>query len=175
MSQIKYNIREALSHEHESLGQIMVKVYSQLDGFPSPEEQPQYYHKLANIGDLTKKPSTKIIVAISPEEQIMGGLVYFSDMKYYGSGGTATSQPHACGFRLLAVDAAARGLGIGKALTQYCLDLAKEENQKEMIIHSTKSMQVAWKMYEKIGFIRSEDLDFMQGELQVYGFRLTIY
>jgi hypothetical protein len=29
-------------------------------------------------------------------------------------------------------------------------------------------------MYEKIGFKRAEDLDFMQGELPVFGFRLKL-
>lgn len=33
-------------------------------------------------------------------------------------------------------------------------------------------MMTAWKMYERIGFQRALDLDFMQEELPVYGFRL---
>jgi hypothetical protein len=36
------------------------------------------------------------------------------------------------------------------------------------------AMQIAWKMYENLGFKRSEDLDFMQGELPVFGFRLAL-
>jgi hypothetical protein len=36
-------------------------------------------------------------------------------------------------------------------------------------------MSIAWKMYEKIGFKRSEDLDFMQGDLSVFGFRFKLY
>jgi hypothetical protein len=43
-----------------------------------------------------------------------------------------------------------------------------------MIIHTTMAMQTAWRMYESMGFKRSEDLDFMQGDLPVYGFRLTL-
>jgi hypothetical protein len=35
-------------------------------------------------------------------------------------------------------------------------------------------MQTAWKMYEKMGFVRSLDLDFMQGQLPVFGFRLKL-
>ena len=35
-------------------------------------------------------------------------------------------------------------------------------------------MQVAWQMYEKLGFKKSEDLDFMQGELPVFGFKLVL-
>jgi len=95
-------------------------------------------------------------------------------MKYYGSGGTATSEQNACGFRLLAVDPSARGMGIGKLLTNTCIKKAKDKHASQMIIHTTMAMQAAWKMYENIGFKRSEDLDFMQGELPVYGFRLLL-
>jgi hypothetical protein len=42
------------------------------------------------LGISPKKPDTKSLVAISPESKILGGVVYFGDMKYHGSGGTAT-------------------------------------------------------------------------------------
>jgi len=35
-------------------------------------------------------------------------------------------------------------------------------------------MQVAWGMYEKLGFVRSEDLDFEQEGIPVLGFRLVL-
>ena len=35
-------------------------------------------------------------------------------------------------------------------------------------------MQIAWSMYENLGFKRSKDLDFTQGKLPVYGFRLPL-
>jgi GNAT superfamily N-acetyltransferase len=95
-------------------------------------------------------------------------------MEYYGSGGTATQEKNAAGFRLLAVDVGARGLGIGKLLTIACIEKAKEQKQKQLIIHTTKAMRIAWRMYENLGFKRSEDLDFMQGELPVFGFRLQL-
>ncbi len=170
----EYTIRDANPNEFQSIGKLMVKVYSQLDGFPNPEEQPNYYETLANIGSLTEKPKTKLLVAVSKNGEIGGGVVYFSDMQYYGSGGTATKEKNAAGFRLLAVAPTARGKGIGKLLTETCIEFAKNERQNQVIIHSTKAMQVAWKMYEKLGFERSEDLDFKQAELPVYGFRLML-
>ena len=152
----------------------MVEVYSQLEGFPNETEQPNYYRMLANIGEITNKPQTELVVAIGPDEKVAGAVVFFSDMHYYGSGGTATTELNAAGFRLLAVDAAARGRGLGKLLTQECIRRASEKKLSQMIIHSTKAMGIAWDMYEKLGFIRSKDLDFMQGELNVYGFRLGL-
>jgi GNAT superfamily N-acetyltransferase len=170
-----YIIRTASPSEFEATGRLMVEVYSQLEGFPNPSEQPAYYEMLAHIGDQTIKPGTEILVAADNNEKILGGVVYFSDMQYYGSGGTATQEKNAAGFRLLAVDPKARGLGIGKLLTIACINKAKESGISQLIIHSTKAMQTAWKMYESIGFKRSEDLDFMQGELPVFGFRLALH
>jgi ribosomal protein S18 acetylase RimI-like enzyme len=170
----KYTIRNAKPTEFEEIGKLMVSVYSQLEGFPKQDEQPAYYKMLANIGELTMKPDTELLVAVSADGKIAGAVVYFSDMQNYGSGGTATKENNAAGFRLLAVDTSLRGKGIGKLLTNECIRKAKEKNLSQVIIHSTKAMQTAWKMYEGIGFKRSEDLDFMQGELPVFGFRLLL-
>lgn len=150
----------------------MVQVYSQLEGFPNEAEQPNYYRMLENIGEITNKPHTELIVALAPDEKVAGAVVFFGNMQYYGSGGSATTEQNTAGFRLLAVDSTHRGRGIGRLLTHECIRKAKDKNLSQMIIHSTKAMQIAWTMYEKIGFTRSKDLDFMQGELNVYGFRL---
>ncbi|HZE86445.1 MAG TPA: GNAT family N-acetyltransferase [Puia sp.] len=175
MGKQEYKVRNADSDEFEEIGKLMVGVYSQLDGFPKEAEQPGYYKMLANVGELTNKPGTELLAAISPDHRIAGAVVYFGDMQYYGSGGTATRETNASGFRLLAVAPWARGLGIGKLLTNECIRKAKAKDSAQMIIHTTAAMQTAWKMYESIGFTRSEDLDFMQGELPVYGFRLPLY
>lgn len=172
MNSQKYIVREAQPSEFKQIGELMVNVYSQLKGFPTPSEQPNYYKMLKNIGDLTENSKAKLLVAVSDNNKIVGGVLYFDNMKNYGSGGTATLEKNAAGFRLLAVDTTIRGKGIGKLLTNTCIQLAKDTNQSQLIIHSTKAMQIAWKMYEKIGFKRSEDLDFIQGNLHVYGFRL---
>jgi hypothetical protein len=59
-------------------------------------------------------------------------------------------------------------------LTNECILKAKDKKLHQVIIHTTMAMQTAWKMYENLGFKRSDDLDFMQGELPVFGFRLKL-
>lgn len=174
MSGLKYTIREAKPEEFVEVGKLMVEVYSQLDGFPKKNEQPNYYKTLANVGGFTLMPKVKLLVAISEYNSIDGAVVYFGDMTYYGSGGSATKEKNAAGFRLLAVGNSARGKGIGKLLTKYCIDLAKKEHQWQLVIHSTKAMNIAWSMYERLGFKRSDDLDFKQDSLDVFGFRLLL-
>ncbi|MEP1033455.1 GNAT family N-acetyltransferase [Ekhidna sp.] len=156
---------------YQQIGELMVDVYSNLDGFPSPKEQPAYYDMLANIGDFALKGSVDILMA-SKDEEILGAVVYINDLTDYGANTDLSLEKDAAAFRLLAVSTGARGLGIGKLLTNACLDMAKANGLKQMIIHTTESMKVAWSMYEKIGFRRSEELDFLQSGLLVYGFRL---
>ena len=167
-------IRDITKNEYQAIGELMVKVYAELDGFPKPDEQPAYYQMLANIGQLSEKPQTQVLVALSAEEQLLGGVVYFSDMAQYGSGGSATKEQNASGIRLLGVSPASRGLGVGRALTEYCIELAKAKSHAQVILHTTGAMKTAWSLYERMGFARSPDLDFMQQELPVFGFRLRM-
>nr|WP_299485852.1 helix-turn-helix domain-containing GNAT family N-acetyltransferase [uncultured Allomuricauda sp.] len=173
-SEHAFVIRNAKPTEHRYIGQLMIEVYAGLEGFPNETEQPAYYQTLKNIGDFTKKPEVELLVAVTAKGEIIGGVLYFGNMNYYGSGGAAPSEKNASGFRLLAVHPNGRGLGVGKALSLACIQKAKEKKHKNVIIHTTEFMKVAWKMYERLGFKRAVDLDFLQGKLKVYGFRLKV-
>lgn len=169
-----YIIRKAKASEFEKVGTLLIEVYSILDGFPKKEEQPQYYEMLKNVGQLTNTKGVELLIAVSKQGQIGGAVVFFNDMKDYGSGGTATQEKNASGFRLLGVDPKTRGLGIGKLLTEYCIEKGKQRGSETMVIHTTNAMKLAWGMYERLGFKRASDLDFMQGDLSVFGFRLKL-
>jgi GNAT superfamily N-acetyltransferase len=167
-------IRDLKPNEHDVLGRLMVAVYSKLDGFPTPAEQPRYYEMLANIGRFTEKPGARVLVAVTPENEIVGGVVYFGDMAHYGGGGIASSVRNASGIRLLGVDLGFRGSGVGRALTTACIQLARDAGHSQVILHSTQAMRIAWGLYERMGFVRSEDLDFVQEGFPVFGFRLRL-
>lgn len=164
------SVSVATDENYPEIGKLMVDVYAGLEGFASPEEQPAYYEMLTNIGDFAKKQSVDILMA-SKGGQLLGAVVYIEDLKAYGADLDLGAEEGAA-FRLLAVSGQARGLGIGKLLTNACIDRAKSSGLSQMIIHTTDSMKVAWSMYEKMGFKRSSDLDFLQNGLPVYGFRL---
>jgi GNAT superfamily N-acetyltransferase len=167
-------IHDLRPEEAEALGRLMVGVYASLEGFPTPAEQPAYYDLLANVGRFTGKPGARVLVAHSAGGELVGGVVYFADMAQYGSGGTATQERNASGIRLLGIDARFRGLGAGRALTEACIQLAREAGHGQVILHTTQAMQAAWGLYERMGFARSEDLDFLQQGFPVFGFRLRL-
>lgn len=167
-------IRDARDDECSALGELLVEAYSRLPGFPSAREQPAYYEMLAKIGHLRARPHVRVLVAATPAEELVGGVAYFGDMAEYASGGTAMTLKSTSGLRLLAVAPSFRGIGAGEALTRACVDLARANGHSQLVLHTTAAMEAAWRLYEKLGFVRSEDLDFSQCDLPVFGFRLHL-
>lgn len=167
-------IRDIQASEFEALGKLMIESYSTLEGFPTASELPSYYSLLANIGEFSQKPNSRVLVAHSHSGILVGGVVYFSDMAGYGAGGIAKTITNSSGIRLLGVSPQFRNAGAGKALTLACIDIAKSYGHEQVILHSTIAMKAAWRLYEKLGFIRTEDLDFSQLGVDVYGFKLKL-
>ena len=54
--------------------------------------------------------------------------------------------------RMLVVDPAERGKGIGRELTLRCIDLARRDSAKVISLHTSPVMAVALSMYLKLGF-----------------------
>lgn len=56
--------------------------------------------------------------------------------------------------RLLIVEPAARGLGLGKALTRECLDFARAAGYKKVVLWTQSCLSAARHIYEQAGFRR---------------------
>ncbi len=170
----QFYIRKAYQSEYNELGQLIARVYSSLEGFPSLEENPEYYATFSDLGRLAEQKETKVLVAVDHTANILGGLVFYGHAKNYGSGVIDTDFPSTSGIRLLAVKPRARKRGIGKALTQECIERTKRLKHNRILLHTTDAMKTAWKMYENIGFLRWPELDFQLNNLTVYGFQLEL-
>ena len=70
--------------------------------------------------------------------------------------------------RLVAVDPAYEGKGLGKMLTQHCIDFAKESGEKIIALHTSEFQHAARHIYEGLGFKR-------QKEFELYAKRYWIY
>lgn len=62
-------------------------------------------------------------------------------------------------FRILAVDPAAEGHGVGRALVTACIDLARQHGCRRLVIVTMAWMDRAQRMYAGLGFARRPDLD----------------
>jgi ribosomal protein S18 acetylase RimI-like enzyme len=78
-------------------------------------------------------------------------------------------------FRLLGVNIAARGRGIGRRLVQECIDRAKLLKTRSMVLSTQPSMLAAQHLYESLGFRRRSERDWRtpQGSVRwVYAMEL---
>ena len=164
-------IREALPAEHAALGRVMIAAYSTLEGFADHDAHPEYFALMANIGRLAGQPGIQLLVAEN-EGELVGGVVYFAELGQYG---VELAEADTSAFRLLTVAPAARGLGIGKALAVHCVELARGRRHRQVIIHTSPPMAIAWPMYERMGFLRAPELDFIAPTgIPISGFRLAL-
>jgi GNAT superfamily N-acetyltransferase len=79
-----------------------------------------------------------------------------------------------CGFRMLAVDPAAQGRGVGPRLVAECLERARVAGCRRMVIGSTEWMTTAHRIYERIGFRRAPELDQQWGDIRGLCFVLDL-
>lgn len=167
-------IRSVRAQEYPRVGALIVEAYASLAGMPTPQQQPEYYAMLADVGRRAGHAAIDVSIAVTDAGEVLGSVDFIADMQHYGAGGTASAIAGAAGMRLLAVTAQCRGRGIGSALTRHCIERAQALGRSRLILHTTRAMQVAWSMYERCGFRRFPDIDFAQGTLQVFGFELPL-
>jgi GNAT superfamily N-acetyltransferase len=65
--------------------------------------------------------------------------------------------------RMLVVDPAARGGGIGRALVAATLERARRARAPAVGLHTSPIMATALRLYESIGFVREHDLPCIRG------------
>ncbi|RLA53179.1 MAG: GNAT family N-acetyltransferase [Gammaproteobacteria bacterium] len=169
-----YEIRDADADEYGAIGRLTVDVFQQLPDMPGPDKMPEFYAMLQDVGTRAANPATNILVAVDSRRRLLGAVTFVGDMKFYGVDGSESWRSGASGFRHLVVDVEARGCGLGRALTNKCIQKARRAGSSHLIVHTTKAMQTAWQLYDRMGFQHSVDLDFCQGNLPVYGFHLPL-
>jgi GNAT superfamily N-acetyltransferase len=169
-----FEIRLARDEELAALGNLVADAYAALPGMPTPDQQPGYYAMVRDAPTRARNPAIRILAVVGSGGELLGSADLITEMAQYGSGGTATKRADAVGIRLLAVAPPARKRGVGKALARDCIERARSLGRSSVVLHTTRAMETAWRMYEQLGFRRSPDLDFRQGELEVFGFELPL-
>jgi ribosomal protein S18 acetylase RimI-like enzyme len=76
---------------------------------------------------------------------------------------------------MLAVAPAARGRGIGHALTRWCVDRAREQGCSRVVLSSLDRMHAAHRLYERMGFRRLPERDwFPSPEISLVSYALDL-
>jgi ribosomal protein S18 acetylase RimI-like enzyme len=77
-----------------------------------------------------------------------------------GDFGEVTESDDEASFRMLAVDAAVRGGGVGELLVRTCLDRARAAGKRRVVISTDPRMSAAHRLYQRLGFRRLPERDW---------------
>ena len=102
-----------------------------------------------------RRPYSEVIVA-EAGGRLVGAVTLLPDA-------TADGHPWPAGgavLRLLVVDPAARGRGVGEALTTACVERARAAGAGVVGRHTAPGMEAARRLYERLGFRRAPEHDF---------------
>jgi GNAT superfamily N-acetyltransferase len=151
--QTSFLIRPIRPDEYEAMGDLTVAAYHSI-----PAEMPHqtiYDLQLRDVAGRARKSC--VVVAVGPAGELLGGVTYVSgpDDPY-----SEELREGEAGVRMLAVDPARQGRGIGRALTEWCLERARTAGRVRLVLHTGEFMPAAVHLYERMGFERLPDLDF---------------
>ncbi|HEV7647347.1 MAG TPA: GNAT family N-acetyltransferase [Actinophytocola sp.] len=155
-------IRRARPAEYATAGALTVEAY-RASGYT--EADSPYAAKLAD--GATRAREAELWVAVDGEDGPDTG----PDTGSAAVLGTVTTAPPSSPwaqvagpadleFRMLAVSPAARGRGIGEALTRAVVDRAVELGLTGIVLSSSTQMTTAHRIYERLGFRRTPGKDW---------------
>jgi ribosomal protein S18 acetylase RimI-like enzyme len=132
------------------VGQLTLDVYVG-DGFVGPSDG--YATKLADTGQRARE--AEVWVAVEGEH-VLGSVTFVLPGSPYREIAHADEGE----FRMLAVDPAARGRGVGKTLVELCLRRSRELGYAGVRMSTMDRMTSAHRVYERLGFTRVPDDDW---------------
>jgi ribosomal protein S18 acetylase RimI-like enzyme len=118
-------------------------------------EASWYAEHLADVA--SRAAEAELLVAAEPDTGDVLGAVTFclAGTKY-----SEVARDGEAEFRMLAVDPAAQGRGVGEALAQACLARAEAADCRAMVICVRDFAAPAQRLYTRLGFVRAPDLDW---------------
>ena len=162
------HIRDATAADAEEAGRIVLEAYRSVPGY---EAEPGYEVELADVA--ARLPPAGDVLVAERDGRLLGCATFVPGPD---SPLAEHMEPGEAGIRMLGVDAAARGQGVGRRLVETCIERARQRGCTAVFLHSTTYMHAAHRMYARLGFQRAPDRDWdpFPG-LRLLAFRLPLH
>jgi ribosomal protein S18 acetylase RimI-like enzyme len=154
------SVRVARENEIEEIRSILAAAYGQYESaFP----QENWIRYQEDILDIESRAEISTLLVAERDRAIVGCVSYYppgAETSYPSETYSEQWPPDHAAIRLLAVDPTARHGGIGRVLTDACIERARADGAVAVGLHTTQEMAVARAMYERMGFERTPRYDF---------------
>lgn len=144
-------VRPSRADELAEAGELVVRAYA-AGGFLNRDDG--YADQLRDAAQ--RSEHAEVLVAVDGADTLLGSVT----VVHPGSRYAELSRPGELEFRMLAVDPAARGRGVGEALVRAVLDRATAAGAARVVLCSLKDMSAAHRLYARLGFVRLPELDW---------------
>ncbi|WP_369139879.1 GNAT family N-acetyltransferase [Modestobacter versicolor] len=135
--------------DFDRIAELTVGVYTDEDLV-----SPGYVPQLADVAGRADR--AQLLVARDATGRVVGSVA----LVLSGDFGEVLRSADEAGFRMLAVDVAARGRGVGEALVRDCLVRARAAGKQRVVLSTGDRMTAAHRLYERLGFTRLPERDW---------------
>ena len=142
-------IEHATPEDHPAIAELTVSVYVG-GGLAGPD----YGVELADVA--RRAELSELLVVRDDAGRLIGSVALVLD----GDFGEVTESADEAAVRMLVVDPAAQGRGIGALLMTECLDRARAAGKRRMVLSTSTAMTAAHRLYERLGFTRLPERDW---------------
>jgi ribosomal protein S18 acetylase RimI-like enzyme len=143
------SVQPARPEDFDRIAELTVGVY--VDGGLASDE---YAPELADVGGRASR--SELLVVRDADDEVVGSVA----LVLAGDFGNVTTSDEEAAFRMLVVDPAAQGRGLGELLVSTCLDRARAAGKRRMVISTDPRMTTAHRLYERLGFSRLPERDW---------------
>jgi ribosomal protein S18 acetylase RimI-like enzyme len=143
------SVENARPEDYDRIAALTVGVY--VDGRLASDG---YTPQLADVAGRASR--SELLVVRDTEGHVVGSVA----LVLSGDFGEITASDEEAAFRMLVVDPAARGQGVGQLLVSACLARARAAGKRRMVISTDPRMTTAHRLYERLGFTRLPERDW---------------
>jgi GNAT superfamily N-acetyltransferase len=147
-------VREARDDELDAAGALVVAAYEAQGGIDG-EDGRGYLEFVRDARGRSRH--CPIFVAVDDAGTLLGCVSYVPGA---GNPFAEVETGDEAGFRMLGVDPAGQGRGVGRALVEACIERARADSRPGLAISTGPGMAPAHRLYERLGFRRAPDRDF---------------
>lgn len=145
-------VRPATDADYAAIARLTVAAYRR-DG--QLDDESGYAAVLVDVAD--RAAHGEVLVAV---DQSTGDVLGSVTLVLPGSRYAELSRTGQAEFRMLAVDPAAQGRGVGAALVRAVLTRAAEEDRSAVVISVRSFAVAAQRLYARLGFVRVPEWDW---------------
>ena len=168
---VSFLIRVAEASEYAEAGRVTAEAYRIDDLLQRADGliDTAYEAELTDAGRRARE--AELLVAVE-DGNVLGTVTLCPPTSPWRELATEQDQAE---FRMLSVAAAGRHRGVGRALVTACLERARAERMREVLLSSLPQMTSAHALYREFGFVRTPELDHSpKPHVHLWAFRLTL-